>query len=101
MPKREQLEQMLQSDPDDLFIKYALGIACLTEGDVEAGLQTLEEVIQQDADYVPAYFQAGQALAGKGDVSAAQEMLRTGIVVAQRTGEKHAAMEMTEFLNSI
>ena len=56
MPKREQLEQMIQADSDDLFLKYAIGMACISEGDIAAGLKRLTEALQQNADYVPAYF---------------------------------------------
>ena len=101
MPKREQLEQMLQADPDDLFLKYALGMACISEGDTQTGLEKLTEVLQQDADYVPAYFQSGQALASQGAAEEAREMLRRGIAVAEQIGDQHAAREMTEFLGTL
>lgn len=101
MPKREQLEQMLQSDPDDLFLKYALGMACFSEGDQAAGLQILQEVIQQDPNYVAAYFQSGQVLARQGETAKATERLADGIAVAQRIGDAHAAAEMTDFLDSL
>ena len=66
MPSRKQLEQLLESDPDDVFLQYALAMACVSEGDVETGLLRFQAVIDGHPEYVPAYFQKGQALAERG-----------------------------------
>lgn len=101
MPTRAQLEELLKSEPDDVFLMYAVAKACVSEGDLHAGLAQFDKVIAVNADYVPAYFQKGQALAEAGNVSAARESLRQGIEVAQRTGDSHALGEMTEYLDML
>lgn len=101
MPKREQLEQMLQSNPDDLFLQYALAMACINEGDASAGLERLDEVLRRDPDYVAAWFQKGQLLAEEGQPDAAREALQRGIEVARKVGDAHAEEEMTGFLETL
>ena len=101
MSRREQLEELLKSDPDDLFLQYALAMACLSEGETTLGLEGLDRVIQRDPDYVAAYFQKGQALASEGETTAAKSALARGIDVARKTGDSHAESEMRAFLEEL
>ena len=101
MPRREQLEEMLKSDPDDVFLQYALAMAYASEGDTVAGVQRLRDVIDQNPDYVAAYFQAGQLLAADEAVDDAKDVVSRGIEVARRTGDQHAESEMSEFLRAL
>lgn len=99
MPSRQQLEQLLDIDPDDLFLRYALAKTLVTEGNLEAGLDQFRRVLKQDPDYVPAYFQMGQALAEGGRNDEARPVVEQGIAVAKRVGDTHAAGEMAGFLD--
>lgn len=101
MARREQLEQMLESDRNDVFLNYALAMALLSEGDSRAGIERLQRVIELDPNYVPAYFQQGQALARAGRVDEAREIVTRGIETAKRVGDTHAEAEMTGFLESL
>lgn len=92
---------MLQSEPDDLFLNYALGKACVADGDVEAGLQQFDRVIELDPQYVAAYFQKGQALAEQGQRENARDVIKRGIKVARTVGDSHAEGEMTEFFTEL
>jgi Flp pilus assembly protein TadD len=95
------LEELLQSEPDDIFLRYALAKACISEGDFESGLSGFNEVIDRQPEYVPAYFQAGQALAENGRTAEARDIVTRGIQVARRVSDRHAESEMTEFLDSL
>ena len=101
MSRREQLQELLKSDPDDLFLHYALAMACLSDGETTQGLERLDQVIQRDPDYVAAYFQKGQALATQGETAAAKSALTQGIEVARKIGETHAEAEMSAFLEDL
>lgn len=101
MPKREQLEEMLKADPDDVFLQYALAMAYASEGDVAEGINRLRQLIRQHPDYVAAYFQCGQLLSREGEADAARDVLEQGIQVADRVGDQHAAMEMRGFLDTL
>src|SRR4051794_13595242 len=101
MPRREQLETMLESDPNDVFLNYALAMALISEGDQQSGIERLGRVIELDPNYVAAYFQQGQAMARQGDVDAARDIVTRGIETAERVGDTHAAGEMAGFLESL
>ena len=101
MPRREQLEQMLQDDPDDVFLNYALAKSYAAEGNVPDALAQFDRVIALDPNYVAAYFQKGQALVEAQSVAEARSVLSRGIEVARRTGDTHAVAEMSALLESL
>jgi predicted Zn-dependent protease len=101
LPTRKQLEELLQSVPDDLFLQYALAKACVSEGAVEDGLARFQAVIERNPDYVPAYFQKGQVLAEAGRTGEARSVVSKGIEVARKVGDRHAESEMGSFLDSL
>ena len=92
MPSREQLEQLLAADPTDVFLAYAVAMACASEGNPGEAIDRLAALVEEHADYVPAWFQRGQLLA--------RDVLIEGVTVARRVGDSHAEGEMTEFLES-
>ncbi len=101
MPSRKQLEELLQSEPDDIFLRYALAMACVEERDISAGIAGFEEVIHRDPQYVPAWFQMGQVLAREDKIKESRAILTQGIEMARQTGDTHAEGEMTDFLASL
>src|SRR5438552_3678217 len=101
MTRREKLEAMLQEDPDDSFLKYAVAMQCATEGDEPAGIRHLEELLERDPHYVPAYFQAAQLLAKGSDIERSKQLLTHGIAVAHTAGDDHAEGEMRGFLEQL
>jgi hypothetical protein len=66
-----------------------------------AARQAFRRVRELDPNYVAAYFQEAQFLAGRGQNEEARTLLRDGIAIARRTGDSHAAGEMTDFLESL
>jgi thioredoxin-like negative regulator of GroEL len=98
MPSRAQLEELLKAEPDDVFLRYALAMTCVSEGDLSAGLALYDDVLRRDPDHVPAHFQKARALADAGRVDEARAVVDAGIAVAARVGDAHAEREMREFL---
>jgi len=99
--RKQQLEELLELDPDDAFVRYGLAMEHASAGDDAAAVTLLDELMRRSPDYVPAYVQAGRALIRIGDDDRARDVLRQGIGVAKRTGDDHAAGEMAGFLESL
>lgn len=99
MSKREQLEKMLKATPDDEFLKYALAMACSSEGDEEEAVRRLKILNEENPDNVSAWFQRAQILARIGESDEAANVTRSGIEAARRTGDDHAEAEMIGFLD--
>lgn len=101
MSRREQLEEMLKSDPDDVFLRYALAMDFISSGEHAEGIAKLDAVLDRDPNYVPAYFQQAQALHQTGRLDDARDALTRGITVARQVGDAHAEREMTEYLEML
>jgi tetratricopeptide (TPR) repeat protein len=99
--RKEQLEELLELDPDDSFVRYGLAMEYVGAGQDGEAVRCLRELLARDPDYVPAYLQAGRALIRLGADKDAGDVLRAGITVATRKGDTHAAGEMTGFLESL
>jgi hypothetical protein len=101
MSRKDQIEALLQDDPDNSFLRYGLAMEHVSAGDDEAGVVTFRELMKRDGEYVPAYLQAGRALIRLGKDDEAKKVLRDGIAVANRVGDDHASGEMNGFLESL
>ncbi|MDP7278081.1 MAG: tetratricopeptide repeat protein [Planctomycetaceae bacterium] len=101
MPTRDELELLLEADPDDVFLIYAVAMACASEGDPVEAVSRLERLTDVHPDYVTAWFQRGQLLAGLGRSDEARSVLVAGIAAASRDGDDHARQEINEFLESL
>ena len=97
----ETLKQMVALEPDDEFSRYALALEHKKYSEAEECLKQFDELHRRSPDYVPAYFMAGQLLADEDRIDEAKQRLQDGIAAAQRTKDRHAEMEMTEFLDSL
>lgn len=98
MARKAKLLAMLEHDPDDPFLHYALAKEFLSEGDVAAGTARLREVIDRFSDYHAAHFQLAQTLSEQGEVEEARRVTEQGILSAKQAGDAHAVSEMTGFL---
>jgi len=101
MARKEKLLALLESEPNDPFLHYALGQLYLSEGDRTQARTKLQEVVDRFPEYHAAHFQLGQLLAEDGDTERAAGILRDGIAAAKQAGDAHAEMEMTGFLDTI
>jgi len=99
MPTREQLEELLAAEPDDVFLNFGLAMALAREGEQEAALRRFARVTELDADYAAAYYQRGRLLLELKRVDEARQVLTAGVAAARRSGDAHAETEMVDLLN--
>lgn len=93
------LQELLASDPDDPFTRYALALEHAGQGRVTEAVTMLEELRRLQPDYVPAYHQLGILHERQGETKRAAAAYAEGIATARRTGDDHAALEMQEALD--
>lgn len=98
MTRREQLEALLQQDPHDVFLHYALACELIKQGDFAAGCARFQTLHQDFPDYVPAWFKHAQVLAELGELTQARDVGLQGLETAHRVGDRHAAQEIAAFL---
>lgn len=95
----DKLRQMLEKEPGDTFLLYAIALEHKKGGDYLKALEFFQRVIEKDPLYCAAYQHAAQTHELNGNVSGARESYRQGIEAAARKGDQHAREEMEAALN--
>src|SRR5689334_14336990 len=99
--RMQKLQKMLEREPNDTFLLYALALEYKRGGTYVEALSYLSRVLQKDPEYCVAYQQAGQVHELAGDIEAARRAYRDGIAAALRKGDHHAAEEMQSALQML
>ncbi len=101
MSRREKLEAMLVSDPQDQLLRYMLAMELDKEGDNSPSLSYLAGLMGDASPYVPAFLMAGQQLTRLDRIEEAKTAFRAGIDAAQIQGDTHAFEELKRFLSEL
>ena len=95
------LSQMLEADPDDPFLRYAMALEHLNGGGFEGACSRFKELAEARPDYVPTYYQYAMALVQMGDLETAVPVLEKGIKVAYAAGEIRTVNELEMLLEDL
>lgn len=95
-----QLQQLLQEDPEDPFLHYALCLELKKAGSAETGLR-FEMLLESYPEYLPAYYQAALFMAETGKLEKAAKVAQSGILLAQSKNEMHTLSELKGLLQNI
>jgi tetratricopeptide (TPR) repeat protein len=95
------LKEVLATNPDDAFARYALGLEYSGSGETEAALAEFQRLLASHPDYTNGYFMAAQALARAERKEEAQSLLQQGIECARRNRNQHALAEMEAMLDEL
>src|SRR4051812_12048318 len=101
MSRLEQIQKMLEKEPNDTFLNFGLAMELAKVGRHDEAIAQFKRLNQIEPNYIPAYFQQGSTLIAMGKLQEAGAVLREGIAVAQKTGDQHAADEMGELLATL
>jgi len=94
MDRIEQLKKFLQTNPEDCFVKHALALEHIKNGDQEAAKELFEEVLQTDENYIGSYYHLAKLLERNEDTEAAIAVYEKGLKHAKDAGEQHAYNEL-------
>ncbi|MGO4703794.1 tetratricopeptide repeat protein [Dyella sp. 2RAB6] len=86
---------------DGALLRFSLGNALLSEGDVAAAAEELRHAVRFDPRYSAAWKLLGKALLAVEDRAAAADAWRHGIEAARARGDKQAEKEMAVFLRRV
>lgn len=101
MSRREKLTKMLEKEPGDVFLNYALGMELMKDGTADEAVAQFDRVIALDGKYVAAYLQKAQVLIRAERIDDAKASLRSGIGAAKAVGDRHAEEELEGLLGSL
>ena len=101
MPRLEQLEALLASEPNDVFLNYSLAMELAKAQRWEECLARYDRVIVLDPTYIAAHAQKGKTLIDLGRKEEARQALAAGIERAQAAGNRHAKDDMEQLLRAL
>lgn len=96
--RKDQLLKMLELEPDDVFLNYALAMEYLAIDSFEIAAQMLEKTLSLKQDYLPCYYQLGQVNEKLNNEKLAIHYYESGIIIAEKQGNKKALGELKEAL---
>jgi tetratricopeptide (TPR) repeat protein len=99
--RKEQIEQMLQDEPNDPELHYMLAMEYASNGQDADAIRCFEVLMGRFPHYIPGFHQGARALLRLGRVKEAREVLQMAIPVALQQHNEHAAGEMEELLASL
>ncbi len=95
------LRQLLELDPNDPFLHYAIGIEHFNANDFEEAGEAFGNVVTTFPDYVPTYYQYALTKVHLGDINGAIEVIQLGIPKAKDAGEKKTVNELAMLLEDL
>lgn len=101
LSRREKIEALLASEPQDQFLRYGLAVEYDNEQRPEDALRVFAGLTADVVPHVASFFRGAQLLVRLDRIDEARDWLRRGIDEARRQRESHAAGEMAELLASL
>jgi Tfp pilus assembly protein PilF len=95
------LEKLLGTPRDGALLRFSLGMEYLKIENTEKATGYLRDAVARDPGYSAAWRALGKALEAAGQAAEALVAYRSGIVAAQKKGDKQAEKEMTVFARRI
>jgi tetratricopeptide (TPR) repeat protein len=92
----KQIQDMLEKEPDDDFLNYALAVELEVVGDQTKAIGQLEKLLKRNPSYLGAYYKLGKLLEESGSEAKALEVYNKGLQLAQKQDNKKAAGELSE-----
>jgi tetratricopeptide (TPR) repeat protein len=96
-----QLRNLLEQDPGNSFLRYALAMDHVSSGDWEQAMSEFRTLVAADPDYCAAYYHGGQTLEKLGRTEEAALFYRDGIAATLRKGDAHTRSEIEAALSLI
>ncbi len=97
----DKLKAMLQEQPDDSFLNFALGLEYVKMEQYDAALAAFEGIVQRDAQYTGVYYHLGKLYERFGLESKAIATYEAGMEVCKEKKETHNFNELRGALDAL
>ncbi len=95
-PRIASLIEMLEKEPEDLFLNYALAMEYISLPDWAAAKQQLSKVIKINPTYIPAFYQLGKVHEATQHFDLAISYYKQGLTFAREQKNNKALNEFNE-----
>ncbi|PHI19918.1 tetratricopeptide repeat protein [Lewinellaceae bacterium SD302] len=94
MSKMATIQSMLEANPKDSFLRFALAKEYEKLGEDQKVKEIYQAILADDPDYVGTYYHLGKTLERLGEEAAAFKTYTDGMGVCKRNNEQHARSEL-------
>lgn len=94
MDRIAQIKQMLETSPNDSFLKHALALEYIKLNNDTAARQLFEELLAYEPGYTGSYYHLGKLLERQNEKEAAIAVYEKGMAMAKAANERHAYNEL-------
>ncbi|TVQ62607.1 MAG: tetratricopeptide repeat protein [Phycisphaerales bacterium] len=101
MPSIQQLQKLLEADPNDTFVLYGLAQEHAKAGETEAAIQHYDRVLALDPHYCYAYFHKAKTLEEDTRTDEAIAVLKQGLAASKQANDAKATAEIAQFLDEL
>ena len=98
MNRKDELKSLLDSDPKEPFLNYALAMEYLSEKDTESARTKLNWMKDTFPDYLPLYYQLASINIDLGHQREAELVIHAGIHLATEIKDLKTASELRNLL---
>lgn len=97
----QKLSEMLEKQPNDTFLLYAMGMEHLGMGDVTVAEKYFKQVLEVDTNHVASQYQLGILFTQQNRENEAQLILEKGFELAKQKGDLKTQNEFRSALDEL
>ena len=94
MDRISKLKAFLEQQPQDSFLKHALALEYVKEGNEEEAEKLFSAILTNDPGYIGSYYHLGKLLERIGNGEKAITIYEQGMAAARQAGDQHAYNEL-------
>ncbi len=94
--RKEQILSMLEGEPNDVFLNYALAMEFVSSNELNEADSQLKKVLSIKPDYLPCFYQLGQLNEKLGNNDIALNYYKQGVDLAKSQNNNKALGELNE-----
>ena len=94
MDRKEKLKEFLAQSPNDNFLKHALALEYVKEGNETAAQELFENILNTTPDYIGSYYHLAKLLERTGNAENAMQWYEKGMDAAKAAKDNHAFNEL-------
>ena len=94
MNRIKKISEYLQKDPNDNFLRHALALEYIKQGDDDKAQKLFEDILSASPNYIGSYYHLGKLLEKNKMTSEAIACYEKGMIAAKTANDQHAYNEL-------
>ena len=94
MNRIERINEFLKANPKDNFLRHALALEYIKEGDETQARKLFEDILHEFPDYIGSYYHLAKLLERNGETELAIQWYEKGMEAAKKAEDQHTYNEL-------